>query len=115
MKLKILYINADTNEPIRELVLSEEEVKALKFDIGDIPEFHINFIKQRVRKNIDKLVEEAIKPQSKLLSNEDKKELMEILYQKEIFVTHPRDLPDKIKKLIVKKVNLSVLNPSKRE
>lgn len=113
MKLKIVYINAETNEQIKELVLSEEEVKALNFNIADIVEFHTNFIKQRIRKNIDKLVEEALKPQSKLLSTKDKKELMEILLQKEIFITQPHTLPDEIKKLIVKKANLSALTPSK--
>jgi len=111
MKLKILYINADTDETLRIFVLSEEEVKALNFDIADIIEFHTNFIKQRARQNIDKVVEEAVKPQSKLLSDTDKKELIKLLLQKEIFVTRPRDLPDNIKRLIVKKADLSVLKP----
>ena len=111
MKLKILYINADTNETLRELELTEEETKALSLDIADIVEFHINFIKQRVRQNIDKIVEEAVKPRSKLLSNKDKKELIQLLLQKEIFVTHPRDLPEEIKRSIVKKTDLSVLKP----
>ena len=111
MKLKILYINADTNETLKELELTEEETKALSLDIADIIEFHSNFIRQRVRQNIDKIVEEAVKPQSKVLSAIDKKELIKLLLQKEIFVTHPRDLPLEIKKLIVKKADLSVLKP----
>ncbi|RKX60795.1 MAG: hypothetical protein DRP29_01975 [Thermodesulfobacteriota bacterium] len=111
MKLKILYINADTNETLEALELTEEEIKALKFDIADIVEFHTNFIKQRIRRNVDKIVEEALKPQSKLLSADDKKELINLLLQKGIFVTHPRDLPNEIKKLIVKKANLSALQP----
>ncbi|RKX61437.1 MAG: hypothetical protein DRP29_00265 [Thermodesulfobacteriota bacterium] len=111
MKLKILYINADTNETLREIELTEEETKALSLDIADIVEFHTNFIKQRVRQNIDKITEEAVKPQSKLLSDTDKKELIRLLLQKEIFVTRPRDLPDEIKRLIVKKADLSVLKP----
>ena len=112
MKLKILYIDTDTNKTLRELELTEEEVKVLTLDITDIIEFHTNFIRQRVRQNIDKIVEEAVKPQSKLLSDEDKKELIQLLLQKEIFVTRPRDLPLEIKKLIVKKADLSVLKPS---
>jgi len=111
MKLKILYINADTNETLREIELTEEEIKALSLDIADIVEFHTNFIKQRVRQNIDKITEEAVKPQSKLLSDKDKRELIKLLLQKEIFVTHPRDLPEEIKRLIVKKADLSVLKP----
>jgi len=111
MKLKILYIDANTNETLREVKLTEEETKALSLDIADIVEFHTNFIKQRVRQNIDKIVEEAVKPQSKVLSDTDKRELIQLLLQKEIFVTRPRDLPDEIKRLIVKKADLSVLKP----
>jgi len=111
MKLKIVYINADTNEILRELELTEEETKALSLDIADIVEFHTNFLLQRVRQNIDKITEEAVKPQSKLLSDKDKRELIKLLLQKEIFVTRPRDLPDEIKRLIVKKADLSVLKP----
>jgi len=109
MKLKILYINADTNETLKELELTEEETKALSLDIADIIEFHANFIRQRVRQNIDKIVEEAVKPHSKLLSKQDKKKLIKFLLEKEIFVTRPRDLPDEIKRLIVKRADLSVL------
>ena len=111
MKLKIVYINADTNEILRELELTEEETKALSLDIADIVEFHTNFLLQRVRQNIDKIIEEAVKPQSKVLSDKDKRELIKLLLQKEIFVTRPRDLPDEIKRLIVKKADLSVLKP----
>ena len=111
MRLKIFYVNAYTNETLRELELTEEETKALSLDIADIIEFHTNFIKQRIRQNIDKIVEEAVKPQSKLLSGKDKKELIKLLLQKEIFVTHPRDLPLEVKKLIVKRADLSVLKP----
>ena len=111
MKLKILYIDTDTNKTLRELELTEEETKALSLDIADIVEFHTNFLLQRVRQNIDKITEEAVKPQSKLLSDTDKKELIRLLLQKEIFVTRPCDLPDEIKRLIVKKADLSVLKP----
>jgi len=111
MKLKILYINADTNETLRELELTEEETKALSFDIADIVEFHTNFIKQRVRQNIDKIVEEALRPNSKLITDEDRKALFQYLYEKGIFVSNPRELPIEIKKEIVKKANLDVLKP----
>jgi len=112
MKLKILYINTDTNETLRELELTEEETKALSFDIADIVEFHTNFIKQRVRQNIDKIVEEAIKPQSKLLSAQDKKALIKSFLEKGIFVVNVREIPIELKKEIVKKANLDVLKPS---
>ncbi len=111
MKLKIVYINADTNETLREIELTEEEIKALSLDIADIVEFHTNFIKQRVRQNIDKIIEEAVKPQSKVLSEQNRKEIIKLLLEKQIFVTRPRDLPDEIKRLIVKKADLSVLKP----
>jgi len=110
--LKIIYYDANTKRNIKEIDLTEEEIKALSLDIEDIIEFHINFIRQRVRQNIDKIVEEAVKPQSKLLSEQDKRELIRLLLEKEIFVTRPRDLPGEIKKLIVKKADLSVLRES---
>jgi len=114
MKLKIVYINADTNEILREIELTEEETKALSLDIADIVEFHTNFIKQRVRQNIDKIVEEAVKPQSKLLSTEDKKALIKSFLEKGIFVANVREIPIEIKKEIVKKANLDILKPSER-
>ena len=114
MKLKIVYINADTNETLREIELTEEETKALSLDIADIVEFHTNFIKQRVRQNIDKIVEEAVKPQSKLLSTEDKKALIKSFLEKGIFVANVREIPIEIKKEIVKKANLDILKPSER-
>jgi len=79
MKLKILYINTDTNETLKELELTEEETKALSLDIADIIEFHTNFIKQRVRQNIDKIVEEALRSQSRLLSAENKKAIIKVI------------------------------------
>ena len=112
MKIKIVYINAENNQVLKELELTEEELKALSLDIADIVEFHTNFIRQRVRQNIDKIVEEAVKPQSKLLSDRDKREIINLLLEKQIFVTSPRDLPNEIKRLIVKKADLSVLKPS---
>jgi len=111
MRLKILYINANTNETLRELELTEEETKALSLDIADIVEFHTNFIKQRIRQNIDKIVEEALRPNSKLITDEDRKALFQYLYEKGIFVSNPRELPIEIKKEIVKKANLDVLKP----
>jgi len=107
MKLKILYINTDTNETLKELELTEEETKALSLDIADIIEFHTNFIKQRVRQNIDKIVEEALRSQSRLLSAENKKAIFKLLLEQNIFVANSRDLPTEIKKEIVKKVDLS--------
>jgi len=111
MKLKIVYIDIDTNETLKEIDLTEEEVKALNFDIADIVEFHTNFIKQRVRQNIDKIVEEALRPNSKLITDKDRKVLFQYLYEKGIFVSNPRELPIEIKKEIVKKANLDVLKP----
>ena len=112
MKLKIVYMNAENNQILRELELTKEEVKALNFDIADIVEFHTNFLCQRVQQNINKIVEEAVKPQSKLLSEQDRREIIKLLLEKQIFVTRPRDLPNEIKRLIVKKADLSVLKPS---
>lgn len=109
MKLKIVYIDTDTNKTLRELELTEEETKALSLDIADIVEFHTNFIKQRVRQNIDKIVEEALRSQSRLLSTEDKKAIFKLLLERNIFVANSRDLPVKIKKEIVKKANLQAL------
>ena len=111
MKLKIVYIDTDTNKTLREIELTEEEIKALSLDIADIVEFHINFIKQRVRQNIDKIVEEALRFNSKLITDKDRKALFQYLYEKGIFVSNPRELPIEIKKEIVKKVNLDVLKP----
>jgi len=107
MKLKILHINVNTNETLKELELTEEETKALSLDIGDIVEFHTNFIKQRVRQNIDKIVEEALRPQSRLLSAEDKKAIFKMLLEQNIFVANSRDLPAEIKKEIVKRAKLN--------
>ena len=112
MRLRIIYMNVENKQVIKEMELREEETKALSLDIADIVEFHTNFIRQRVRQNIDKIVEEAVKPQSKLLSDRDKREIINLLLEKQIFVTSPRDLPNEIKRLIVKKADLSVLKPS---
>ena len=113
MKLKIVYMNAENNQILREIELTEEEIKALSLDIADIIEFHTNFLHQRVRQNIDKIVEEAVKPSSKLLSEQDRREIIKLLLEKQIFVTRPRDLPNEIKRLIVKKADLSVLKQKK--
>ncbi len=114
MRLKITYINTDTNKVLKEIELTEEETKALSLDIANIIEFHTNFIKQRVRQNIDKIVEEALRPNSKLITDEDRKALFQYLYEKGIFVSNPRELPIEIKKEIVKKANLDVLKPSEK-
>jgi len=114
VRLKITYINTDTNKVLKEIELTEEETKALSLDIANIIEFHTNFIKQRVRQNIDKIVEEALRPNSKLITDEDRKALFQYLYEKGIFVSNPRELPIEIKKEIVKKANLDVLKPSEK-
>jgi len=107
MKLKIVYILAENNQTLKEIELTEEETKALSLDIADIVEFHTNFIKQRVRQNIDKIVEEALRSQSRLLSAEDKKAIFKMLLEQNIFVANVRDLPTEIKKEIVKKVDFN--------
>jgi len=105
MKLKIVYVDTDTNQTLKEIELTEEELKALSLDIADIVEFHTNFIKQRIRQNIDKIVEEALRPHSRLLSAENKKAIFKLLFEQNIFVANSRDLPDEIKREIVKRVN----------
>jgi len=111
MGLKILYVDVENDQVLKEIELTEEELKALSFDIADVVEFHINFIKNRVRRNINKIVEEAIKPKSKLLSVQDKKALIESFLKKGIFVANVKEIPMEIKKEIVRKVNLDVLKP----
>jgi len=108
MKLKIVYMSVENNQILKELELTEEEVKALSFDIADIIEFHTNFIRQRVRQNIDKIVEEAVKPSSKLLSEQDKREIIKLLLEKQIFVSSLRELPAEVKKEIIRRVNLDI-------
>jgi len=105
MKLKIVYILAENNQTLKEIELTEEETKALNLDIADIVEFHTNFIKQRIRQNIDKIVEEALRSQSRFLSAEDKKAIFKMLLEQNIFVANVRDLPTEIKKEIVKRAN----------
>jgi len=115
MRLRIIYIDSKTNKTLKEIELDEEETKALYLDIQDIIEFHINCIKQRVRRNIDRIVEKALTPRSKLLNDKDKQALIQLLLKEKILITKARDLPIEIKKLIVKKADLSVLKQDKEE
>jgi len=96
----------DDGTLIREIQIDAEEERALGTTMADIVEWHINFIKHRARQEIDKIVKMALRPGSKMLIDEDKRLLKQILDEKDIMVASARDLPLEIKKAIVKKAKV---------
>ncbi len=96
---------------IKEVEISNEEEKALSVVMADISDWHENFLKHRIRQEVDNIVGEALKPGSKLLKESDKQRLRELLNKHNILVADPRSLPYEIKKEIVKRANLELLKP----
>lgn len=102
----IIKYYTDDGMLIRETQIDAEEEKALGASMADIVEWHSNFIKHRARQEIDNIVEVALKPNSKMLIDKDKRLLKQILDEKDIIVASARDLPLEIKKAIVKKAKV---------
>jgi len=96
----------DDGTLIKEIQIDTEEEKALKVVMADIVEWHQNFIKHRARQEIDRIVEMALRPSSKMLSNEDKKLLRQHLDEEGIVIASVRDLPMEVKKKIVRKIKM---------
>jgi len=65
-----------------------------------------NRCRRRKSTRHDRLVETALKPNTKMLSGEDKRLLKQILNEKDIMIASARDLPLEIKKAIVKKAKV---------
>jgi len=107
----IIKYYGDDGILIREIQIDLEEEKALKTAMIDIVEWHQNFLKHRIRQEINNIVGEALKPNSKLLKESDKQKLKELLNKHNILVADPRSLPYEIKKEIVKRANLELLKP----
>jgi len=93
----------DDGTVIKEIQIDTEEEKALKVVMADIVEWHQNFLRHRARQEIDRIVEMALRPGSKMLTDEDKQKLRQYLDEHGIVVASPRDLPMEIKKAIVKR------------
>jgi len=93
----------DDGTLLKEVTIDTEEEKALKVAMADIVEWHQNFIKHRARQEIDRIVEEALRPGSNMLTDQDKEALRQLLAEHGIVVASPRDLPMKVKKAIVKR------------
>ncbi len=99
----IIRYYKDDGTLLREIAIDTEEEKALKVAMADIVEWHQNFIKHRARQEIDRIVEMALRPGSKMLTDQDKQKLREYLDKHGIVVVSPRDLPMEIKKAIVRR------------
>jgi len=107
MGIEIIYKDTTTNTDIRKVSLSDGEVKALKTDIIDVAEWHENAIKQKARRMIDSVAEQALRPGSNLLSEADRSVVHNKLMETGQFITHVRDLPDDIKHEIVKRAKVT--------
>lgn len=97
----------DDGTLIREETISPEEEKALGQAMANIGEWHMNAIRARARKEMDELVEEALRPGSKMLTKVDKAMLRNFLDKAGIIVCSPRELPQPIKKEIVRRITSS--------
>ena len=96
----------DDGTLIKEIQIDAEEERALKVAMDDIVEWHQNFLRHRARQEIDRIVEMALRPSSKMLSNEDKKLLRQHLDEEGIVIASVKDLPMEIKKEIVRKIKM---------
>ena len=92
----------DSGNILREVRINEAETKALQLDMKDIVEWHVNFIKHRAKQNINKIVEHALKPDSKQLPPCDIASIKIELDKLNQIIFSPRDLPHNIKEKIVK-------------
>jgi len=99
----IIKYYKDDGTLIRQIQIDTEEEKALGTAMADIVEWHQNFLRHRARQEINKVVEMALRPNSNMLTNEDKQKLRQYLDEHGIVVASPRDLPMEIKKAIVKR------------
>ena len=96
----------DDGTLLREITIDAEEEKALSTAMADIVEWHQNFLKHRARQEIDRVVEAALRPDSTMLTDQDKQKLRQYLDEHGIVVASPRDLPIQIKKAIVKRAKV---------
>ena len=102
----IIKYYKDNGTLIKQIQIDAEEEKALSTAMADIAEWHINFINHRARQEINNIVEAALRPGSKMLSDEDKKLLRQLLNEKGIIVASARDLPMEVKKAIIKRITI---------
>jgi len=105
----IIRYYEDNGSLIKEVKVSVEEERALSVAMASMVEWHENFLKHRIKQEINNIVEKALEPGSKLLTREDKQQLRKLLDQYNVMVVDPKNLPDEIKKEIVKRANLNLL------
>jgi len=100
----------DDGTLIKEIQIDAEEEKALSVEMADIVEWHQNFIKHRARQEIDRVVEAALDPKSRMLSDSDKQAIKEAIDKTGLLVVRPKDLPMELKKEIVKRAKMTKKN-----
>lgn len=87
--------------------LDDETQKALEWDILDLDAWHRNTIFDKARKCGDKICELALEDKTHtILSLDDKKLLRDYLSNQGIIITSVKELPNNIKKEIIKRANI---------
>ena len=87
--------------------IDDEVQKALEWDIVDLDVWANNAIFDKARRCADEICKQALEDKTHtILSLEDKQLLRDYLTNQGIILTSVKDLPDNIKKEIVKRANI---------
>jgi len=104
MSLKITYTDTEGGGQPLTVELPDEHIKALKTDMGDVVQWHVNAIQHKAQKMMELLIRDALRPGSPLLTTEDRVAIGSMLQTRGILIPEYADIPEDIRLEIIRRI-----------